>query len=270
VTKWKVGDEIFGCLPSTSPGAISEYAVTREDILVGKPASLSHYEAASLPLVSLTALQSFDKVRGGLEGKTVLVPGGLSSVGVIACQLAKNVLSAAKLITTVSTANVNKVDEVFGKGVVDQVIDYKTSDPLKVIPAGSIDVFFDIVGATLTYLPLVSKTGTIVSCHGLPSGKDIKAVVPDAKWLAVTIVDILDKIQRWRVERHGPKYESVLEKANGPDLERIKGWVEEGKIKAVVGKVLKLEDIEAIKEACLLIQSSKGGFGKLVVEIVQS
>lgn len=50
--------------------------MTSEQYLVSKPKGLSHIEAASLPLVSLTALQAFDKIPGGFEGKTVLIPGG--------------------------------------------------------------------------------------------------------------------------------------------------------------------------------------------------
>ena len=57
-------------------GSISEYALTTDEFLVPKPKSLSHVEAASIPLVALTALQSFERVKGGLEGKTVLVTAG--------------------------------------------------------------------------------------------------------------------------------------------------------------------------------------------------
>lgn len=55
---------------------MSEYAKTTEDNLVLKPKGISHVEAASLACVSLTALQSFEKMKGGLEGKTVLITSG--------------------------------------------------------------------------------------------------------------------------------------------------------------------------------------------------
>lgn len=44
----------------------------------------------------------------------------MSGVGSVGCQLAKNVFGAAKVITTVSTEKVSKVDELLGKGIVDQ------------------------------------------------------------------------------------------------------------------------------------------------------
>jgi NADPH:quinone reductase-like Zn-dependent oxidoreductase len=61
-------------------GSISQYTLTTDAFLVQKPKSLSHVEAASIPLVAMTAVQAFDKVNGGLEGKTVLVTGGRKSI----------------------------------------------------------------------------------------------------------------------------------------------------------------------------------------------
>jgi NADPH:quinone reductase-like Zn-dependent oxidoreductase len=56
--------------------AISQYAITTDAFLVKKPKSLNHVEAASMPLVAMTAVQAFDKVNTGLEGKIVLVTAG--------------------------------------------------------------------------------------------------------------------------------------------------------------------------------------------------
>lgn len=96
-------------------------------------------EAASIPLAAMTALQALRRYQGNLEGKTVFVPAGcksppdyswrfqfaeicftVSGTGLFACQLAKNVFKAGKVITTVSTAKVSKVDELLGQGVVDE------------------------------------------------------------------------------------------------------------------------------------------------------
>jgi NADPH:quinone reductase-like Zn-dependent oxidoreductase len=57
-------------------------------------------------------------------------------------------------------------------------------------------------------------------------------------------------------------------KPKGSELERIKEWVEEGKIKPVVGKVLKFANLEGIKEECTRISKGKGGVGKVVVDII--
>lgn len=94
----------------------------------------------------------------------------VSGVGSIAVQLAKNCLGAARVITTVSTAKVPKVEELLGKGVVDQglslkldrslvqllttslVIDYTTSDPNKIIPSHSVDILLDTSHTLTTYV----------------------------------------------------------------------------------------------------------------------
>lgn len=84
------------------------------------PTNLSFAEAASLPLAAITAVQALRKYEGDLAGKTVFVPAGLGGTGAFACQLAKNVFKAGKVITTVSTAKVGRVAELLGEGVVDQ------------------------------------------------------------------------------------------------------------------------------------------------------
>lgn len=87
VTVFKVGDEVFCCLPWEDRGGISEYALTTTNFIVSKPSNLSHVAAASLPLVSLTSLQSFEKISllsSGEEfaGKTVLIPAGRKHLSV--------------------------------------------------------------------------------------------------------------------------------------------------------------------------------------------
>lgn len=57
-------------------GSVSEYALITETLVVFKPKNLNFVEAASIPLVTLTAIQMFDKVPGGVEGKTVFIPAG--------------------------------------------------------------------------------------------------------------------------------------------------------------------------------------------------
>lgn len=82
------------------------------------------------------------------------------------------------------------------------------------------------------------------------------------------IHNFLDRIVRWWVGRYQVKFDSVLMKVNGSELESIKEWVEQGKIRPVVGKVLKFRDLEGIKEECTRIMKGNGGVGKVVIEII--
>jgi hypothetical protein len=65
---------------------------------------------------------------------------------------------------------------------------------------------------------------------------------------------------------YGVKYASVLDKSDGALLTRIANWVEEGKLTPVVGSIVRFEQ-QALRDACSVIASRKGGFGKVVVQI---
>jgi len=65
----------------------------------------------------------------------------------------------------------------------------------------------------------------------------------------------------------GVRFDSVLQRPSPEGITRIAKWIDEGKLKPVVGKTVKLEDIEALREVCTQIASGKGRFGKTVVVI---
>ncbi|KAH8678907.1 chaperonin 10-like protein [Tricladium varicosporioides] len=274
VTGFKVGDEVFGCLPWDDRGSISQYALTSAEFLVLKPKNLTHVEAASLPLVSSTALQCFEKVasasEGAFKGKTVFVPGGLSGVGSVACQIAKNVFGAEKVITTVSTGNVSQVHERLGSGVVDQIIDYKTQDLRKEIPAGSIDILLDTTSQWPSQLPLMKKnTGHVITITSTPSGAAVKDVIPTVSYPIQLALNFLSAFPRWRAEKLGKvKYDCVLQRPTHEDASRIGKWAEEGKLKAVVGNVTEFEKVGEVRLALGQFRAGGAGIGKRVVEIV--
>ena len=109
----------------------------------------------------------------------------------------------------------------------------------------------------------------IVICAGPPpTGRALKNISPEIPLVVEKVLDFLDAIVRWWVGRYQVKYDSVLMKSNGSDLERIKVWVEEGKIKPVVGKVLKFANLEGIREECTRMMKGKGGVGKVVIDII--
>jgi len=91
-TKFNVGDEVFYAGALDRPGANSELHVVDERIVGRKPTSLTHGEAAALPLTSITAWELlFDRLEipyGGGEGDTLLIIGGAGGVGSILIQLA--------------------------------------------------------------------------------------------------------------------------------------------------------------------------------------
>ena len=128
---------------------------------------MSFTEAASIPLAAQTALQALDKadkaLPGGLKGKTVFVPAGLSGTGSFAVQLAKNVFGAGKVITTLSTGKIPKIKELLGEGSTDQIVDYTKEDVIRSIGKGSVDFMFDTMQNTLSTISVMKQGGQIVS-----------------------------------------------------------------------------------------------------------
>jgi NADPH:quinone reductase-like Zn-dependent oxidoreductase len=101
-------------------GAFAEFIAIKEDHLAIKPKALTMEEAASIPLVGLTAWQALIERANLEQGQKVLIHAGSGGVGTFAIQLAKHV--GATVATTTSTANVDLVRSA------DIVIDYKKED----------------------------------------------------------------------------------------------------------------------------------------------
>jgi len=83
------GDAVFGMVPFGWNGAAAEYVVVPSDLVAAKPSSLTHVEAAALPLAGLTARQALvDQGHVG-PGDDVVVVGAAGGVGAFAVQLAR-------------------------------------------------------------------------------------------------------------------------------------------------------------------------------------
>ncbi|HEY8414584.1 MAG TPA: zinc-dependent alcohol dehydrogenase family protein [Thermaerobacter sp.] len=132
--------EIFG----GKPGSYAEYHVAREEIVARKPRTLSHLEAAAVPLAGGTAWDALI-TRGGLRaGETVLIHGGAGGVGHFAIQIAK--AAGAYVFTTAREANFDLVRSLGA----DRVIDYQKEDFVRVVleetGGRGVDLTLDTVG----------------------------------------------------------------------------------------------------------------------------
>ncbi|KAK2603289.1 hypothetical protein N8I77_009755 [Diaporthe amygdali] len=278
VSDIKVGDEVYARLPEANRGSWSEYAKCPERYVALKPKNLSFEDAASLPLAGMTALQTLSRYQGSLSGKTVFIPAGLSGTGAYACQLAKKVFHADKVITTVSTSKIDQVPKLLGEGTVDLVIDYTKQDPLKIIPRGSVHFVLDTTGEAMSFLPLMaSPDGLIVSIATQPSGTQLQqsSVMkrpdsPRLPWFGHLALDILDKYRRTRARWWGVGYEYLFLDPNAKDLVILARHVEEGNVIPIVGCTVDLKDIEGMKEACGTVYNGKGGLGKTVIKVTSA
>ncbi|KOG87224.1 NADP-dependent oxidoreductase [Streptomyces varsoviensis] len=137
--RFRPGDEVFGMpLFPRAASAYAEAVAAPALHLIRKPASLSHVEAAALPVVGLTAWQGLVDLAGVSEGDRVLIHGGGGGVGHVAIQIAK-----ALGAYVFATASGSKREFVEGFGA-DEVIDYTAVDFAEAVR--DVDVVLDTLG----------------------------------------------------------------------------------------------------------------------------
>ncbi|KAI1844854.1 hypothetical protein JX266_009082 [Neoarthrinium moseri] len=284
VKNFKPGDAVYGAAFGhpmefeNAPGYCSEYCIGRESLFVHKPAHLSFEEAASLGGFTLTAYQSFElgakhlADRGKtLEGSTVFVPGALSATGALGIQVLKNVYGVGKIIATVSTSKVPLVEKYL-PGMVDQVVDYtKFEDLSRIIPSGSIDFAYNTQWSSLeSIIPLMNKeNGVIVSIASLFPPKILRqAMGPMLPFWAAWVAALAQLYYRWLLRGTNIKLDFLSGNlGKRDDVEKTAEIIALGKVKSVM-RVVKLEDIEAVRKACDEVYRGKGGLGRLIVKIV--
>ena len=167
-TKFKPGDAVYAYLSLARGGAYAEYAIAKESETTLKPASLTHEQAAAVPLAALTAWQALIETAKLEAGQTVLIHGGSGGVGAFAIQIAK--ARGARVIATASTAN----QEFLKERGADQAIDYKNTKFEEVVK--DVDVVLDLVaGETLARsYGVVKRGGFIVSVLDNPDPAELK------------------------------------------------------------------------------------------------
>lgn len=194
VTRFAPGDEVFAMLHLRRGGAYAEYAIVNDAEAARKPASATHAEAASLPLVALTVWQAFFDTAELQPRETVLIHAGAGGVGSIAIQVAK--WRGAHVIATASERN-----HAFLRSLgADVVIDYRTQRFEEV--ARDVDVVLDPIGGETQdrSLATLRDGGRLVGLRGLTPvarspGRGIRAtailVDPDSAQLR-RIAELVD------------------------------------------------------------------------------
>ncbi len=134
VTRFKPGDEVFGA----APGAYAEYAITREDRIVPKPASVSFEQAGAAGVAAITALQGLRDHGHIRAGHEVLINGASGGVGTFAVQIAK--AYGAEVTAVCSPRNLERAQSIGA----DHVIDYTKEDFTQ--SGRRYDLIFDVLG----------------------------------------------------------------------------------------------------------------------------
>jgi NADPH:quinone reductase-like Zn-dependent oxidoreductase len=255
VRRFKPGDEVYARPADGRIGAFAEFIATKEEDVAIKPKALTMEEAASIPLVGLTAWQALIERANLTQGQKVLIHAGSGGVGTFAIQLAKHV--GATVATTTSTAN---VELVRGLGA-DIVIDYKKEDFAHVVRD------YDVVLNSLDKVTLekslrvLKPGGQLISISGPPDAAFARSI--GASWVVRLITGALSYGIRAKAKRRRAHYSFLFMRANGGQLTEITSLIDEGVIRPVVDRVF---PFASTKEAMAYVEAGRAK-GKVVVSL---
>ena len=240
VNEWQVGDEVMGLAFTWSiqHGTYAEYCPVDATSICKKPASLSFYQAASLPLVSLTAWQALSEFGQLSAGQAVLVQAGAGGVGSVAVPMAK--LLGAKVYSTCSTANASYVSSLGADVVIDYTQGNYVTQLREVEPNGVDLVLESLYGDQISIdaIGLTKNNGVTVFLNNEPPELD-------------------------EIAQRGIKTEFLHHRADGAMLAELASMFDDGRLPAPPIEVMPLSEAERAH-----VKSENGRTrGKVVLEI---
>jgi 2-desacetyl-2-hydroxyethyl bacteriochlorophyllide A dehydrogenase len=255
VQRFKPGDEVYARPDKDRIGTFAEMIAINENDVAKKPHRLDMEQAASVPLVGLTAWQALIEKAKLQAGQKVLIHAGSGGVGTIAIQLAKHL--GATVATTTSTAN---VEWVKGLGA-DVVIDYKKDDFETILC--DYDVVIDTQGGeTLEKsLRVLKPGGKVISVAGPPEPDFAREF--GVNWLLIQAMRVLSFKIRRKAKRRGVSYSFLFMKASGNQLHELGSLIDSGAIRPVVDRVF---PFQSTTEALAYVEKGRAK-GKVVVRI---
>ncbi len=255
VRRFKVGDEVYTRPSDFRIGTFAEQITVNEADLTLKPKNINMEEAASLPLVSLTAWQALVE-NGKIEkGQKVFIQAGSGGVGTIAIQLAKN-LGA----TVATTASARNFDLLKGLGA-DIIIDYKNQDFENVLNNYDLVINSQDKKTLEKSFNILQKGGKVISISGPPTAEFARSI--NAPWFIRLILSILSGGILKRAKKQQVNYQFLFMRADGSQLAQITKLVEAGAIKPVIDKVFPFEEAN---DALAYVESGRAT-GKVVIKI---
>jgi NADPH:quinone reductase-like Zn-dependent oxidoreductase len=231
----------YSVLGALADGGYAEFVKVPSVNVITKPANLSFAEAASVPLVFLTAWHMLNERVGLRAGETLLVHAAGSGVGSAAIQIGK--LFGARVIATASTAE--KLEKAKELGA-DETINYQEADFLEAVRRltgkRGVDVVFEHTGEATwdKSVRSLARGGRLVTC-GATSGFNGNL---DIRYLFSRQIKLVGSYMGAKAE-----------------LLEVMKLVEAGRLKAVVDRVLPLEQAADAHRAL----ENRAQFGKVVL-----
>ena len=251
---FKAGDAVYARASRETIGTFAEQIALPQEFVAPKPASVPHAEAAALPLVGLTTLQGFSRVKAR-AGQRILIHAGSGGIGTFAVQYAKYL--GLEVTTTTSSKNADFVKSLGA----DRVIAYDRENYLDA--GGGYDIVYDTLGGAFTVdaFKVVKRGGAVISLSGPPDrdfarreGKGF--VVRAAIWL------MSRKVYAASAEA-GASYCWFFTEPSGGQLREIAAIVDGGAIKPVIDREFAFEHLP---DALAYLEAGRAR-GKVVLKV---
>jgi NADPH:quinone reductase-like Zn-dependent oxidoreductase len=255
VKKLKVGDEVYSRTSDFHIGTFAEFIAIPENDVSLKPKNLTMEEAASVPLVALTAWQALVEKAKLKKGQKVFIQAGSGGVGTISIQLAKH------LGATVATTASEKSFAMLKNLGADVLIDYKKEDFETILKDYDVVLNSQDTKTLEKSLRILKPGGKAISISGPPTPGFAKAI--GASWIIRTVLSLISFGIRKKAKKLGVDYSFLFMKADGKQLQEISKLIEQGTIKPVVDKVFTFAQTN---EAMEYVESGRAK-GKVVVKV---
>ena len=232
VPGFEVGDEVYGATNEQFTGAYAEYAVPLARMIAQKPKRLNFVEAASAPIVAVTAWQMLFDYAQVTRGQTALIVGAAGNVGAYALQLASQ--AGLHVIATAGAGNRQYLTKLGAK----RVVDYQTERVEESLTG--VDVVLDTVGGETQQRSLrVLKRGGI-------------------------LVSVVSPVPEPLQERYGVRAAYFYVDVTTARLSKISELFDTGKLVTDVGTVLPLEKASLAHE---MLGGAPHKRGKIVLSV---
>ncbi|KAA9346446.1 NADP-dependent oxidoreductase [Larkinella humicola] len=255
VKKIKVGDKIYARPADYRIGTFAEFIAIDEADVAIMPASLSMEEAASIPLVGLTAWQALVEKGNLKKGQKVFIQAGSGGVGTFAIQLAKHL--GATVATTTSAANLELVKSLGA----DVIIDYKTQDFESILSQYDLVLNSQDAATLEKSLRVLRPGGKLISIAGPPDPEFAREI--GLNWLLNMVMFFLSYTTKRKAKALGVTYSFLFMRADGNQLAKITRLIDDQIIRPVMDKVFPFNEAN---EALAYVESGRAK-GKVVINV---
>jgi NADPH:quinone reductase-like Zn-dependent oxidoreductase len=255
VRKFKAGDEVYARPRDGRIGTFADYIAIDEADLALKPGNLTMVEAASIPLVGLTAWQALVERACLKKGQKVFIQAGSGGVGTFAIQLAKHL--GANVATTASAQSAALVRSLGA----DVVVDYHKDDFEQILSDYDVVLNSQDARTLEKSLRVLKPGGKLISISGPPDPEFARK--QGLNIVLRTLLRFLSRGIRSRARGRGVNYSFLFMWAQGNQLRRIAALIESGAIRPIVDRVF---PFDATNEALAYVETGRAK-GKVVIKV---